>query len=62
MHSKKRSILFVLPEDITSAQKALRNLSGVEVTTAQRVNTYDVVSHKNILFAKEAIETLVKRV
>lgn len=62
MSSKKRNILFVLPEDIVSAQKALRNLSGVKVTTSHRLNTYDIISHKNILFAKEAIDALVKRV
>lgn len=60
--SLKRNLLFVLPKDLSSANKAIRNLEGVKITTAQRINTYDVISHKNIVIAKEAIEALVKRI
>lgn len=55
---KKRSVLLVLPKDIENIFKAARNLSGVDITTVDRMNVYEILSHKNILFIKDAIKAL----
>jgi large subunit ribosomal protein L4 len=42
-------------------RRASRNLPGLTVTTAQRVNTYDVVSHKRIVLTESALKQLEAR-
>ena len=44
-----------------SLKRASRNLPGLTVTTAQRVNTYDVVSHKRIVLTESALKQLEAR-
>ncbi len=42
-------------------KRASRNLPGLTVTTAQRVNTYDVVSHERIVLTESALKQLEAR-
>ena len=42
-------------------RRASRNLPGLTVTTAQRVNTYDVVSHERIVLTESALKQLEAR-
>jgi len=44
-----------------SLRRASRNLPGLTVTTAQRVNTYDVVSHARIVLTESALKQLEAR-
>jgi large subunit ribosomal protein L4 len=44
-----------------SLKRASRNLPGLTVTTAQRVNTYDVVSHERIVLTESALKQLEAR-
>lgn len=62
MSSQKRKVLFILPVENTAVQRPLRNVAGVALTTVQWVSTYDILSFRHIILAKEAIDGLVKRV
>jgi large subunit ribosomal protein L4 len=42
-------------------RRASRNLPGLTVTTAQQVNTYDVVSHERIVLTESALKQLEAR-
>jgi large subunit ribosomal protein L4 len=42
-------------------RRASRNLPGLTVTTAQQVNTYDVVSHERIVLTETALKQLEAR-
>ena len=44
-----------------SLKRASRNLPGLTVTTAQRVNTYEVVSHARIVLTESALKQLEAR-
>jgi large subunit ribosomal protein L4 len=44
-----------------SLKRASRNLPGLTLTTAQRVNTYDVVSHERIVLTESALKQLEAR-
>ena len=58
---KKRSAIFVLPKDMIDVYKAMRNLTGVTVTTVQRLNTYDVLKHQAIVMTREAVDVLEEK-
>jgi large subunit ribosomal protein L4 len=45
-----------------SFKRASRNLTGLTVTTAQRVSTYDVVSHERLVLTESALKQLEARV
>ncbi len=57
---EKRSTIFVLPKDMRNLYSAMRNLAGVSITTAGRLNTYDVLKHKNVVLMKEAVDVFAK--
>jgi large subunit ribosomal protein L4 len=56
--TKGRNALLVLPKHNEDIYKSARNLSGVEVTTAAQLNTYQVLAHKRLIFMKEAVDAL----
>jgi large subunit ribosomal protein L4 len=41
--------------------RASRNVEGVEITTPQSVNTYQILRSKNVIFTRSAIEALDAR-
>ncbi len=61
---KKKKILLVMPGEVEEVKKAARNIEGVELTSANRLNTHDVLNNKTILLMKDAIgvveQTFVK--
>jgi large subunit ribosomal protein L4 len=56
-----RSVLMVVPVAHQSAKRAFRNLAGVDTYNAEQISVYDVLSHKQLVFAKESISVLEKR-
>jgi large subunit ribosomal protein L4 len=44
-----------------SLKRASRNLPGLTVTTAQRVNTYDVIAHERVVLTESALKQLEAR-
>lgn len=53
--------LFVLPESWPNALRAIRNIAGCDIRRAKDLSTFDVVSHKTIIFAKESLPILEGR-
>ena len=63
--SSSKKILFVLPKTQENGQKttanlkrAAQNIAGIMITAADRLNTYEVLNHKTILFTDEALKSL----
>ena len=54
-------VLLLTGGNSESLKRASRNLPGLTVTTAQRVNTYDVVSHERIVLTESALKQLESR-
>jgi len=57
---KERNTLLILPIDMQDIYRITRNLAGVTITSADRVNTYEILQHKTIVLMKDAIESLEK--
>jgi large subunit ribosomal protein L4 len=55
------NVLVVLAAANDVAQRALRNLAGVAVTQAAKLNVYAVMNADNIVVEKAAIDVLIKR-
>lgn len=60
LENKKKKILVVTAEGAKNLIRAARNVEGVALTGAKRINVYDVLVNKNLLFMKEAIVELEK--
>ncbi|MDE2025437.1 MAG: 50S ribosomal protein L4 [Patescibacteria group bacterium] len=60
MDAKKRNALVVLPKDSKEIYKAMRNLVGVDVTTAQRLNTFEVLKYTTVVLLKDTVEVFAK--
>jgi ribosomal protein L4 len=61
LNGKKSQILLVMAKsgsDSKNVVKAARNIKGVTVMGSNLINTYEVLSNKQILFMKDAIEGL----
>lgn len=58
LDGKKRKVLLVANDDLENVARAARNLPGVSYTSSDRLNTYDVLNYKTVLFMKESIESL----
>ncbi len=50
--------LIVLSKDGTTVARITKNIDGVDTTPASSLNTYDVLTHKHIVFMKDAIATV----
>lgn len=59
-YSKKAKMLLVLPKHDEKAFKAVRNLAGMSVMSVQLLNTYEVLNAKQLVFMKEAVESMTK--
>lgn len=58
LDGKKRKVLLVANDDLENVTRATKNLSGVSYTSPYRLNTYDVLNYKIVLFMKESVESL----
>lgn len=59
--AKPASTLLVLTKIPTNLKRASHNLPRVGVLEAKNINLLDVLRHKYIVFTKEAIEEVIKR-
>ena len=57
---KKVSALVVCPTDLDNVKRAGRNIQGLYVTAAKRLNAYDVIRCRQLLLTKEAIDEMKK--
>jgi large subunit ribosomal protein L4 len=55
---KKRKILLVTAKDPENVKRAARNVAGISLTAAKRLNAYDVLATKQLLVTKDAIEEM----
>ncbi len=62
LNSKKKKILLITASEVENLKRASRNIEGVSLTAAKRLNTYDILNNRQLLFMKEAIEELKTRV
>ncbi len=63
LENKNKKILLIIPEfknKFENVYKAARNIKGVNILSANMLNTYDTLNNKILLFEKNAIETLEK--
>lgn len=61
LNVKKKQILLVIPKggkDFENVVKAARNIEGVSVLSSNVLNTYEILSNKQILFMKNSIDGL----
>jgi len=56
-----RGALFIVDEANDNLLLASRNVQRAEVATAQLVNTYQILRHKNVVITKAGMEALEKR-
>lgn len=60
--SKKTRVLFVLPpqdkKGVDPIARATRNIEGVDLLYANQLNTYAVLTHKNVLIFAPSVETM----
>jgi len=54
-------VLLLTGDASEGLKRASRNLPGLTVTTAQRVNTYDVISHEQVVLTESALKQLEAR-
>lgn len=51
-------VLLVMPKQLEHVFKAARNIKGVSVISADRINTYELLEHRTVVFMQDAIQTL----
>ncbi|HSW88939.1 MAG TPA: 50S ribosomal protein L4 [Candidatus Saccharimonadales bacterium] len=60
LSEKKAKVLLVTPANIASVTRGGGNLVGVTITAADRLNTYEILNTKKLVFMKDAIEAMQK--
>lgn len=61
LNEKKMQVLLVTPKlgkDFEGVIKSARNIKGVQVTSSNLLNTYEVLASRNILFMKQAVDSV----
>jgi len=53
--TEETPILFVSPQNATPIIRITRNIDSVDIISAGNINTYDVMTHKKIIFMKDAV-------
>ncbi len=61
LNGKRKKILIITGAEIENLKRGARNVEGVSITAAIRLNTYDILSHWQVLFMKDAIVELKNR-
>lgn len=59
--NKKMNVLIIAGDNILSAQRAIRNIEGVNFLSVSQLNAFEVIRHKDLILTKDAIEGLQKR-
>lgn len=60
LNDKKKKILVIASSEIENLKRAGRNVEGVTLTAVKRLNTYDILNNRQLLFMKDAVEELKK--
>ena len=60
LNGKNAQVLLIMPSgnQFANIVKAGRNIKGITVTSANLINTYEVLVNKRILFMKSSIDSL----
>jgi len=60
LNGKNAQVLLIMPSgnENVNIVKAGRNIKGVTVTSANLINTYEILSNKRVLFMKSSIDSL----
>jgi large subunit ribosomal protein L4 len=53
-------VLLVMPSELTNVKRATKNIQGVTTTVAGRLNAWDVLKSRQIIFAKDAVAEMKK--
>ena len=56
----KNKPLVVIEKQDPVLLRAARNISGLTLKVYDKINAYDVLKHKKIIFSKAALENLMK--
>lgn len=56
----KKKILIITPYKIENLKRAASNVEGISITAANRLNAYDILNNRQLLFIREAVEELKK--
>lgn len=59
---KLKSTLIIVDQKLENAQRASRNLKGLNFVTADQVNVLEIIRHQSLVLTKEAVEKLQERV
>ena len=54
-------VLLVIDKN-ENAKRGAHNIGGLEIETSDTLSTYGVVINKNVIFLKNAVEELTKRI
>lgn len=60
LDGKKRKVLVVTPTDAETVRRSARNLPGITLTEANKLNTYIVLNNRTLVFMKSALNLLNK--
>lgn len=61
LENKERNIMLVLPDASENIDRASRNITGVESILASNITTYEVLKNNTLLFMRDSIDVLEKR-
>lgn len=56
--SKVLIITSAAPKELSNVYRAGRNIKNVDIMSANLLNTYEILKHKNLLLMKESVEVL----
>ena len=59
---KSKSVLFVIDQANQMAARAVRNIQGIEVSTVEQLNVFEVIKHQSLVLSKEAVVKLEERI
>jgi large subunit ribosomal protein L4 len=58
INDKKKKILLITSSEIENLKRAAGNIEGVTITAAKRLNTYEILNNRQLVFMKDAIDEL----
>lgn len=58
LETSQKKVLLVMPKEVDEIKRSARNIEGVTLTAANRLNTYDVLNTTTIILMKDAIEVM----
>lgn len=59
-YQRTKKLLLVMPKSLPNVIQATRNLAGVSLTSANRLNVYEILNHHQLVFLKDSIDSIIK--